>query len=203
MSHEIDPEFEDLGIGAKVRELRQRRRYTLQDLSARTGLAKELLAQVEAGQVMPPVATLLRIARGLEVNVSHFLGQTEEALERKVAVTRVAERTQLVRRAHHDPTEVGYVYETLELHKDRKHMQPLLVTFQTAEKRDMVFYSHEGEECVYVLEGELEFRTPEEVTTLQPGDCLYFESDVSHAFRSVGDKPARALIVVYGPEGRR
>jgi quercetin dioxygenase-like cupin family protein len=79
-------------------------------------------------------------------------------------------------------------------------MQPFLVTFQTMDKRDMVFYSHDGEECVYVLEGELEFRTAEEVWTLKAGDSLYFESDASHAFRSLGDRAARALIVVYAAE---
>ena len=200
MTQRIDTELEDLGIGAKTRELRQKRRYTLQDLSARTGLPKALLSQVESGQIMPPVATLLKIAKGLDVNISHFLQPGEEEKERKVAVTRVSERKQFTRRAHHDPSEVGYVYESLELHKVNKHMQPLLVTFQTMDKRDMVFYSHEGEECVYLLEGDLEFRTAEEVTILQPGDCLYFESDVSHAFRSLGEKPAKALIVVYAPE---
>jgi transcriptional regulator with XRE-family HTH domain len=193
-------EIEDLGIGTKVRELRQRRRYTLQDLSARTGIPKAVLTQVEGGQVMPPVATLLRIAKGLDVNISHFLQPGEEERERKIAVTRVGERKRFTRRAHHDPTETGYAYESLELHKANKHMQPLLVAFQTQEKKDMVFYSHEGEECVYLLEGELEFRTAEETTALQPGDCLYFESDVPHAFRSLGGTPARALIVVYTPE---
>lgn len=196
----MDTEIEDLGIGTRVRELRRKRRYTLQDLSARTGIPKPDLAQVESGQVMPPVATLLRIAKGLEVNISHFLQTGKEETERKIAVTRVAERRRFTRRAHHDPTEVGYSYESLELHKADKHMQPLLVTFQTLEKKDMVFYSHEGEECVYLLEGELELRTPDEVTALRPGDCLYFDSDVPHAFRSLGGTPARALIVVYAPE---
>lgn len=200
MSEWVDPQHEDLGIGTKARELRLRRRYTLQDLSARTGLPKELLSQVEGGDVMPPIATLLRIAKGLEVNISHFLQPGEEERERKVAVTRASERQQFTRRAHHDPTEVGYAYESLELHKAHKHMQPLLVTFQTMDKGDMVFYSHEGEECVYVLDGELEFRTAEELWTLAAGDSLYFESDISHAFRSLGEAPARALIVVYSPE---
>jgi transcriptional regulator with XRE-family HTH domain len=195
MAKKIDPQLDDLSIGSKIRELRQKRRYTLQDLSAKTGLSKPLLSQVENGHVMPPVATLLKIARALDVNISHFF--QEEEREEKIAVTRVSERKRFSRRAHQDPSEVGYLYESLELHKSSKHMEPLLVTFDVMGKKDMVFYSHEGEECVYLLEGELEFRTPAEVKTLKPGDCLYFESEVTHAFRGVGDQPARALIVVY------
>lgn len=198
MAKQIDPQLEDLGIGTKIRELRQKRRYTLQDLSAKTGLSKPLLSQVENGHVMPPVATLLKIARALDVNISHFF--QEEEKEEKIALTRASERKRFSRRSHQEASEVGYVYESLELHKPRKQMQPLLVTFEVMEKKDMVFYSHEGEECVYLLDGELEFRTPDEMKTLQPGDCLYFESDVAHAFRSVGTEPAQALVVVYTGE---
>ncbi|WP_025323798.1 helix-turn-helix domain-containing protein [Deferrisoma camini] len=198
MAKRIDPELEDLGIGQKIRELRQRRRYTLQDLSAKTGLSKPLLSQVENGHVMPPVATLLKIARALDVNISYFF--QEEEKEEKIAVTRAPERRRFTRRSHQDASEVGYLYESLELHKSRKHMEPLLVTFPPLEKKDMVFYSHEGEEFVHVIEGEIEFRTPDEVRTLKPGDSLYFESDVSHAFRALGNKEARALVVVYTGE---
>jgi len=198
MAKKIDPALEDLGIGAKIRELRQKRRYTLQDLSAKTGLSKPLLSQVENGHVMPPVATLLKISRALDVNISHFF--QEEEKEEKIAVTRASERKRFTRRSHQDASEVGYLYESLELHKSRKHMQPLLVTFDAMDKKDMVFYSHEGEECVYVLDGEIEFRTPDELRNLKPGDCLYFESDVAHAFRGLGDTPARALVVVYTGE---
>jgi transcriptional regulator with XRE-family HTH domain len=198
MADKNDSQLDDYAIGSKIRELRLKRRYTLQDLSAKTGVPKPMLSQVENGHVMPPVATLLKVARALDVNISQFF--QEEEREKKIAVTRTSERTHLARRAHQDANEVGYLYESLELHKSRKHMDPFLVTFKVMEKRDMVFYSHEGEECVYVIEGELEFRTPDEKTTLKPGDCLYFESDVAHAFRGVGEKPARALVVVYTGE---
>ncbi|HSH70939.1 MAG TPA: cupin domain-containing protein [Deferrisomatales bacterium] len=195
MSKQMDPQLEELGIGRKIRALRQRRRFTLQDLSDRTGLSKPLLSQVENAHVMPPVATLLKISKAVGVEISHFF-QTEEP-EEKVALTRAAERHKFNRRPHQDLVEAGYRYESLELHRSRKQMQPLLVTFDPLEKGDMVFFSHEGEECVYVIEGEIEFRTAEDTRLLRPGDCLYFDSDVSHAFRSAGDRTAQALVVVY------
>ena len=195
MAKRIDPQLEELEIGAKVRALRQKRRYILQDLSDRTGLSKPLLSQVENAHVMPPVATLLKIARALGVNIGHFFQEEEQ--EEKIALTRASERRRFNRRPHQGLAEAGYHYESLELHKSRKQMQPLLVTFEPLEKQDMVFFSHEGEECVYVIEGEIEFRTPEEKKVLRTGDCLYFDSDLSHAFRSVGGRTARALVVVY------
>jgi len=185
---------ENFGLGERVRSLRQKRSYTLQDLAAKTGLAKSLLEQLESDQYNPPVATLFKVAKALEVNVAHFFQEQEENL--KVSLTRVAERVHSVKRSHQQDGEVGYSYASLEVHKGQKLMQPLLVTFDVMEKRDMVFVSHDGQECVYLLEGKLEFRTPDQMYTLAPGDCLYFESDIPHAFRSLGPAPAQALVVV-------
>ncbi len=58
----IREEVKELQIGMKIRRLRQERRMTLQDLADATGLSKPLLSQIENEQVIPPLATLLRIS---------------------------------------------------------------------------------------------------------------------------------------------
>ncbi|MBW2637192.1 MAG: helix-turn-helix transcriptional regulator [Deltaproteobacteria bacterium] len=50
-------EIEGLKIGNKIRELRQKRHYTVEDLAAKTDLPKSLLAEIESGDVSPPIAT--------------------------------------------------------------------------------------------------------------------------------------------------
>ena len=60
-SHDdISLEVKALKIGSKVRELRQKKHYTLQDVAAKTGLSKPFLSQIENDHVVPPVATLLK-----------------------------------------------------------------------------------------------------------------------------------------------
>jgi quercetin dioxygenase-like cupin family protein len=76
-------------------------------------------------------------------------------------------------------------------------MEPLFVEFQPLETGDMIFSTHEGEEFVYLLEGSLEFRSHERTEILAPGDAIYFESDVSHAFRGLDNKAATAIVVVW------
>jgi len=70
-------EVRDLNIGHKIRNLRKEERLTLQDLSALSGLSKPLLSQIENDQVIPPIATLLKIAKGLKVGI-HFFFEEEE-----------------------------------------------------------------------------------------------------------------------------
>ena len=189
------PVVDELKIGSKVRELRQRKHYTLQDLVTKTGLSKSVLTEIEDGDTIPPVATLLKLSKALKVGMAYFL--EDEIISEKISVTRSGERMRLERRPHHHEGEVDYIYETLETKKPDKHMEPLLVEFRPMDTSDMVFMSHEGEEFLYVLEETLEFRTDDRIEILKPGDTIYFESDINHSFRSLTDKPARAIVVVW------
>ena len=65
MSKRNDVDVMALEIGGKIKSLRQDRNYTLQDLTDKTGLSKPLISQIENNRVVPPVATLLKLARAL------------------------------------------------------------------------------------------------------------------------------------------
>jgi len=186
-------EFE---IGSKVRELRKKRQFTLEDIVTKTGLTKSVLEDIEGGDFMPPVATLIKLAKALGVGMAYFF-EEEAAPRERISVTRSGERMKLKRRPHHHEGEVDYVYETLETRKPDKHMEPLFVEFLPMEVSDMVFVNHEGEEFLYVLEGTLEFRSDDRVEVLRHGDAIYFDSDINHSFRSLTDKPAKAVVVVW------
>jgi transcriptional regulator with XRE-family HTH domain len=190
-----DTATEGLKIGRAVRDLRHKRQITLQDLAAKTGIPKSVLAEIENGDVVPPVATLLKLARAFNVGMASFF--EEEAPGMKISVTRSGERIRIERRPHHHEGEVDYIYESLETHKSDKHMEPLLVDFQPLDTGAMVFTNHEGEEFIFVLEGRLEFRTDDRVEILLPGDTIYFESDINHSFRSLDEKPSKAIAVVW------
>jgi len=184
-----------LMIGTQVRELREKNRYTLQDLAAKTGLEREMLGRIESHEFIPPIATLVKLAGALNVNVAYFF--QDKAADGKIAVTRHDERVRIMRRPHHLQGEVDYIYESLEIRKVRKQMEPFMIEFPVQDTSEMVFTSHEGEEFLYLLEGILEFRTTDQVEILNPGDSIYFESDVSHSFRCLGEAPAKALAVVW------
>jgi transcriptional regulator with XRE-family HTH domain len=187
--------IEELKVGGKIKDLREKNFFTLQDLAAKTGLTKSVLSEIEADEVMPPVATLLKLARALNVGMAYFF--RDEAPVEQISVTRAGERVRVKRRPHHREGEVDYIYESLEARMPGKHMEPLLVDFVPMETADMVFTSHEGEEFLFLLDGRLEFRTNDRVETLSAGDALYFDSALNHSFRSLTDQPAKAVVVVW------
>jgi len=184
-----------LKLGSKVRELRQNKHYTLQDVAAKTGLSKPFLSQIENDHVVPPVATLLKLARAFNVGLAHFF--QDQVGSDKLTITRRHERVRVEKRPHHQKGEVNYVYEALDIKKVNKQMEPFMVEFPVQETSQMVFVSHDGEEFLHLLDGRLEFRSVDRVEVLEAGDSIYFESDMSHSFRCLGEKPARALVVVW------
>jgi len=186
-------------IGRKIRELRKGKALTLQDLSTATGLSKPLLSQIENEIVVPPISTLLKISRALEKDIAFFF--QEPANDRRVVVVRTFERERLDTRRL-GRTDGGYSYESLAYKKSKKSMEPFLVEFERKDEKNMAFYSHDGEEFLFVLEGRVEFRTRDEVHELKEGDSLYFEADLPHAYRAVGRRNAKAIAVVFStPRG--
>jgi transcriptional regulator with XRE-family HTH domain len=198
MTQDVKEELKELNLGQKVKTLRQRKGLTLQQMADKTNLSVPLLSQIESEVVAPPVATLLKISKALNVNIGYFF-QEEESGKRAVIV-RKNERKQVFRRIHEDPSKVGYYYESLAYPKADKHMEPFQVQFEVKKKEDLLFFNHKGEEFVFVLEGQLECNYEDETFLLEPGDSLYFDSSFPHAFRAVGKKNALAIDVIYAED---
>jgi transcriptional regulator with XRE-family HTH domain len=195
MPKNVKSVLKDLGIGRKIKELRQVKGITIQELCNRTGLSKGLISQVENEQVSPPISTLLKIASALKTDLAHFFQDNE--LNKNIVVVRKDERVKSGRRGIKG-IELGYTYESLAHTKINKHMEPFLVTFEPKEKDEIVMFNHDGEEFVFVLNGELEFITDEgDDIILKEGDSLYFESSISHGFRAVNCESSLALVVVF------
>lgn len=195
MADRVRKNHAQLGIGEKIRGIRQNKGVSIQQLAEKAGLAKALISQIENGQVSPPISTLLKVANSLNTDISLFF--QEEAGNKKTVVVRSNERLVSPRRQVRGKAHLGYNYEALAYKKTSKHMEPFLVTFDPKDPEEVIQFTHEGEECAFVLEGSLEFSSPEETVVLKPGDCIYFESDQLHGFRAVGEEPAKALVTVY------
>ncbi len=198
MVRDVKDEMKDLNLGQKIKNLRQKKGLSLQQVAEKASLSEPVLMQIEGEVVAPPVATLLKIARAMNVNIGYFF-QEQDAEKRAVVVPK-SDRKRVFRRIHEDPSKVGYYYESLAYPKADKHMEPFHVTFEVKRKEDLIFLTHKGEEFIYVLDGQLEFNYENEIYSLSPGDSLYFDSTLPHAFRAVGKKQATAIDVIYASE---
>ena len=192
---EFRAEVRELQIGPQIRQLRQDRRLTLQDLSEETDLSKPLLSQIENEQVIPPLATLLRIAKALKVPLQTFF--EEEDNTQKCLVVRAGDSNRINRRPKHGGPPQPYLYHSLAYGKKHKHMEPFLVEFDPTQTTKSQPVQHSGEEFLYVLAGTIELSHGDEVYELNAGDSVYWDSNEQHSLKALGDKIARGIAVLY------
>ncbi len=172
-------------IGKKIKKVRLDKKFTLDNVANETGLSTDYIKQLEAGKVIPPVGTLLQIARALEIDSGFFLREQESNL--KSRVKQYTKRTD------------NYAYATLTPGAENKHLKAFRVTIDSMKEHEGVGYQHEGEEFVYVLSGKVEIIVGENVNKLKKDDSLHFNSAIKHDLRNVGEETAELLVVIYGP----
>ena len=193
---DIKAQIKEFRIGGKIRGQRQQRRLTLQELSDLTSLSKPLLSQIENEQVVPPLATLLKIARGLKVDIHFFF--EDEGNRQKLVLTRGDELQPDIQRQAVNEATRPYTYHSLAQGMRHKHMEPFLVEVENPEWDDKLFFRHEGEEeFLYVIDGEIELHYGNEVHRVGRGDSVYYDSSQPHGIVSVGEGKARIVAVLY------
>jgi len=193
---DIKAQIKEFRIGEKIRGQRQQRRLTLQEVSDLTGLSKPLLSQIENEQVVPPLATLLKIARGLKVDIHFFF--EDETNRQKLVVTRGDELRPDLQRQAVNAAVRPYTYHSLANGMRHKNMEPFLVEVENTEWDDKLFFRHDGEEeFLYVLDGSINFHYGNDVYLLKAGDSAYYDSSQPHGLVSVGGGKARIVAVLY------
>lgn len=178
-------------IAGNLKKFRTRRKMTLQELADRTGLTKGYLSKLERSGKVPPYSTLSKIAGAMGVEITDVLKAEPRSLQDLPIVVAKKEDGRIIRDSGH---RVGYDYEILAAGKPGKNMEPFII-YVPDEFTSM--FRHEGEEFIYMLEGEMEFKYGDKVFFLSEGDHVYFDSRIPHTGKSIEGKPAKLLVTIY------
>lgn len=185
--------------GTALRELRKTKGWTLADVRDRTGIPTSTLSRIENDQMSPTYDLLLRLSDGLSLDLSQLLSAAQE--------TPVKNNEQVGRRSVNrgaDGERVQMLNHTLRyLSTDllNKQITPILCEYHARTLQEFGdFMQHEGEEFLYVLEGELELHTDcYAPLRLKTGESVYFDSRMGHAYLNGGAEPCRALSICTVP----
>lgn len=172
-------------VGKKIKKERLRKKMPLERVANETGFSVDYLKKIEAGKEIPPVGTLLQIARALEIDSGFFLKEQESSLQSRI-------------KAYTKRTD-NYAYTTLTPGAENKHLKAFKILIQGMQDHKGVGYQHEGEEFIYVLSGKIEVVVGDHSNTLAAGDSLHFNSGIRHKLKNLGEEKAELIVVVYGP----
>lgn len=181
-------------LGVRVREIRKARGWKLKDLADRTGLAVSTISKMERGEISLTYDRFMRLAQGLGMDVGELFCADAEGFTRgSVSITRAGQGSM-----HRSDT---YDYEMIAGDLAGKHMVPMIGRIKArsfAAFED--FISHPGEEFIYILRGEITVHLKDrDPVVLYPGDTLYFDSGLGHAYVSTGETDAVLLGVCWKP----
>ncbi|HPO90213.1 MAG TPA: cupin domain-containing protein [Victivallales bacterium] len=168
----------NLEIGKRIKKERIRQNRTLQDIADSCGFSKSLLCKIERGKTLPPISTLTKIAESLGLQVANLIREGS-SIETVFTPAQKSKKTTM--------TNKGYSFFAFATEKDDKIMQPYLFIAEKGKIRGKAL-SHQGEEFIYILEGNMKYRVGKIEYTLSPGDSLYFNSLEEHELRPLSNK---------------
>ena len=168
-------------LGALIRKRRSQLGLTLQSLSEAAELSVGYLSQVERDNAVPTLATLAQIAQALDVGLEYFVSAPKPA----DAFSPAKGRPQFAFAGS------SVTYEAISADYPRSEMSSYILHVPPGYASEIV--THEGEELVYILEGEIEQKLGGEVFQMSAGDSLHYDGMTPHAWANNTDQPARIL----------
>lgn len=168
-------------IGALIRARRRQLHMTLQALGDAAGLSVGFLSQVERDQATPSLGALAGIARGLGVDVDYFVSTPSIG-------SGVTRRNERVRFSLPGST---VMYERLHAEFPGRGLSSFIMVVPPGHRSEMVH--HEGDELLYVLQGEIVQTVDGRTIRLGEGDSLHFRGSSDHSWANESDREARML----------
>lgn len=180
-------------VGTRIRTYRERLSMSVADLAQKSGIDEKVIDSIENGAVLPALGVLTKISRALGQRLGTFM---DDQFTPDPVITRAAD-LDAKKAAGGDINEGGYSSYSLAQGKPDRHMDPFRIEFAANGVEAMS--SHEGEELIICVAGEVELTYGNDKTILHPGDTAYYNSVVRHGLRAVGGNPASIYGIVFMP----
>jgi transcriptional regulator with XRE-family HTH domain len=164
-------------LGDQLRSLRLRSRWTLREMSARSGIPLSTLSKVERDELSLSYDKLSQLAERLQIDIADLF-----ATRRGSAVAnarRSVDRSPDSSRVNSGNCDYHYLCADLR----QKRMTPMLMRIRADGGSPAQMSGQAGEEYVYVLEGCVRVHTEfYEPVVLNKGESMYIDSSMGHAY---------------------
>ena len=175
-------------LAQRLRALRRARTWTLKQAAAATGVSTSTLSKIENGLLSPTYDNLIKIAAGLDLDVAELFTASDAHMG--------TGRCSLSLAGEGRPYETPYYdHRLLCTTLSHKRMMPFHTRVKARAFEEFHDWSrHQGEEFVYVLEGEVRLYTEfYEPARLRAGESFYIDSRMGHRVISLSKEDALVL----------
>lgn len=175
----------------RLSQLRKKKHWTLEQLSAASDVSRSMLSQIERGQANPTLTVAIRIAQAFGISLDELVQESWGAST--IDVIRADDPTHLYRSDHQCRIRT---LSPLNMEKDVEFYE-----LQFAPGASLVSAAHfEGtRELLTIEKGMVNVITGRDTCRLKKGDSAHYRADVEHTIENVGKGEARGfLVVMYG-----
>ena len=167
-------------LGAVMKGIRGRNGWTLKEMSAKSGIPVSTLSKVEHDRLTLSYDKLQQLSQRLNIRMSDLFAEDDEGATPRVTGRRsIGTIDQAVR-----VTTDNYDYHYLCTDLRQKRMIPIITRIRAHSAREFGdLVRHQGEEFIFVLEGEVEIHTEfYDPVALKTGQGIYLDSSMGHAY---------------------
>ena len=186
-------------VGSKIKGIRESRNLSVEEIAESSGLTVDQINSIENDENLPSLGPLIKIARAMGVRLGTFMDDND-ALGPVICRAKDREKESSISFSNGAVDARKHMeYHPLAQQKAGRHMEPFVIDINPEDKTEFNLSAHEGEEFIYVMNGEVEIEYGKEKYTLHEGDSIFYDSIVKHHVHGAPGKSAKILAVVYIP----
>lgn len=171
----------------RVRQLRKRHGWTLEQLASMCGVSRSMLSQVERGTANPTLSVAFRIARAFGMTLGDLVdGATAD---RRIEVIRRDDQSALFR------DDENCKIRTLSPLKLEKDVEFYEVTLSPGGTLGSAPHFKGTREFLTVQSGTVIIKSGEEEAQINKGDSVQYAADIEHAIENRSKKNAVLFLV--------
>jgi transcriptional regulator with XRE-family HTH domain len=178
-------------VGDRILKIREEKNLSLDEISKMTGFDVEFLSKIETKELQPQLGTVIKLSKALDSAFGRLVSGVGEKL---YSITRKNERRTISRSTSKKGQKKIYTYKSLAPDVKGRHMEAFLVLLEEDPEKEISL--HEGEEFIFVLDGEVILEIGEDKFVLEPGDSAYYLSTTAHHIAAKNGK-ATILAVMF------
>lgn len=186
---------EEFNVGQKIKELRTSKNMSAKHLASKSKISIGMLSQLEKGSTQGSVETLRKIAKVLDTTLAHIFTDVND----KTSHCETKESHIIVRKEKRkkisfpDPL---YNCELLvpDLQGDIEFVLVNLEANRTTS--EIIPHTKGGEECNYILKGQIVVTLDKEEFILNEGDCIRFNPEIKHKIENRSQEKASYISAI-------
>ncbi len=178
-----------LQLGNRLSSLRKRKNMTLDDLSAKSGVSKSILSQIERDLSNPTVTTISRISDALGEKLSDFFLKIEVGEVNSIESSK--ETPSITSKDGLCELNILGAGETVNW------LQWYLLEMKPKGVLDSKSHGPKTFENLTVIDGQIEVICGTSKEKLSKGDTFRFQSNKEHSIKNISKQKTQVLMVNY------